>query len=145
MITDVPAVPVVPDFIAHVETRLRRELAAAVEDWGHCVTALSHWEDEHLLENPSAELLARHKHTTERLLRFGRFLALATEQAEFPDQPVAQAVAATQRCLQRLTSDALSKQPGVSYDQLMAAVHPRYVEFRRARRRPPTLAKRPIF
>ncbi len=100
MTADALAVPVVPDFIGHVETRLRRDLAAAVEDWSQCVTALTHWEDEHLLDNPTAELLARHKQTTERLLRFGRFLALATQQPDSPDQQVAEIVTATQRCLE---------------------------------------------
>jgi hypothetical protein len=99
MITEAPAVPVVPDFIAHLEARLGRELAAAVEDWSWCVTALAPWEDEHLLHEPTAEVLARHKQTIERLLQFGRALASATEQPEFADKPLAEVAAATQRCL----------------------------------------------
>lgn len=95
-----PAVPVAPDFIGHVETRLRRELAAAVEDWSYCVTALTHWEDEHLLENPAPELLTRHKHTLEQLLRFGQVLGRATDEPELPNQQLADIVAATRRCLQ---------------------------------------------
>ena len=41
--------------------------------------------------------------------------------------------------LQRLISDALAKQPGVNYDDFMQAIHPRYVEFRRSRRKPSPL------
>jgi hypothetical protein len=41
--------------------------------------------------------------------------------------------------VERLIVDALSKQPGVAQDQLLAAIHPRYIQFRRARRKPPTL------
>ena len=99
MIVDALNVPLVPDFIGHLERRLRRDLGAAVEDWSHCVTTLTHWEDDHLLDNPAPELLARHRQTVERLLRFGQFLALATEQPEFPDKQLAEVVAATQRCL----------------------------------------------
>ena len=39
----------------------------------------------------------------------------------------------------RLITDALNKQPGLSYEKFMAAIDPRYREFRRARRRPPTM------
>lgn len=92
-------VPLVPDFINHLELRLQRDLTAAVEDWSSCVTVLTHWEDEHLIENPTPQLRARHKQTTERLLRFGQFLALATEQPEFSHQQLAEIVAATLRCL----------------------------------------------
>ena len=41
--------------------------------------------------------------------------------------------------VERLIADALSKQPGISHDQLMAALHSRYVQFRRAHRKPSTL------
>lgn len=44
--------------------------------------------------------------------------------------------------VRRLISDALSRQPNVSYDQFMAALHPRYVEFRRARRKPTAMPPR---
>jgi hypothetical protein len=100
MITDAPVVPVGPDFIAHLESRLWREFSAAAEDWSHCVSALTTWEDEHLLDNPSAELLARHKHTIERLLRFGQLLARATAQPEASGETLAEIVAATQHSLE---------------------------------------------
>lgn len=41
--------------------------------------------------------------------------------------------------VRRLVTDALGRQPGVSYDQFMTALDMRYREFRRARRRPPTM------
>lgn len=44
--------------------------------------------------------------------------------------------------VQRLISDALIKHPGVSHDEFMSALHPRYMEFRRARRKPPALPPR---
>jgi hypothetical protein len=98
--SDALAIPLVPDFIGYVEMLLRRELTATVHDWSRCATLLSHWEDEHLLDNPQPELLGRHKDATERLLRFGRFLAIATEQPDFADHQLAQIVGSTQSCLQ---------------------------------------------
>jgi hypothetical protein len=100
MIAEIPAVPLVPDFIAHLELRLKREFGAAVEDWGRAVTALSYWEDEHLLdESPRPELLARHKQTVERLLRFGQFLAVSAGEPEFTNDLYAENIKATIRCL----------------------------------------------
>lgn len=39
----------------------------------------------------------------------------------------------------RLVADALHRMPGVSREDLMAALQPRYDEYKRTRRRPPTL------
>jgi hypothetical protein len=41
--------------------------------------------------------------------------------------------------LRRLVDDARSKQPGLTYGEFMLTIEPRYREFRRARRKPPTL------
>ena len=40
---------------------------------------------------------------------------------------------------QRLVDDALAKLPGLSHDQFMQAIEPRYRDFRRARRKPPAI------
>jgi hypothetical protein len=42
----------------------------------------------------------------------------------------------------RLVHDALGRQPGIGYDRFMVAIDARYREFRRARRRPPTMPPR---
>lgn len=39
----------------------------------------------------------------------------------------------------RLLSDAQHRMPGTSHEDLLAALQPRYVEFKRTRRQPPTL------
>lgn len=100
MTADSLTLPLAPDFVGHMEKRLMNEFAAAAEDWSECATALTRWEDEHLLENPGTELLQRHKATTERLLRFGKTLSLVVAQPDFPDQELAEMISATERMLQ---------------------------------------------
>src|SRR5437773_1118860 len=65
------SIPTVPDFVGMLETRIVRELAGLADEWGHCVSALTPWEDDHLLDNPTADLLASHKTTIENLWRLG--------------------------------------------------------------------------
>jgi hypothetical protein len=43
---------------------------------------------------------------------------------------------------ERLIADACSKQPELSREEFMDAIGPRYEQFRRARRKPPTLPPR---
>lgn len=99
MIAEALKVPLLPDYIGHLETHFVRDVAGVVEDWSRCINVLTEWEDEHLLDNPAAEKLAAHKQTIERLLRFGRLIALATEPPDFPDKEVAAIVSSTQSCL----------------------------------------------
>ena len=42
----------------------------------------------------------------------------------------------------RLVDEALALNPGLASRDLLEAIHPRYLEFRRARRRPATLPQR---
>ena len=85
-----------PDLVGHLEKRLLAEIALASEQWSGCVSALTQWEDDHLLGNPTPDLLDAHKATLQRLLAFGRFISLSTEQPDFPDRPTAEMVAAAQ-------------------------------------------------
>lgn len=89
-----------PDLVGNLEKRLLAEFALAAEEWSRCVPALTKWEDEHLLDHPSPELLEQHTTTVQRLLAFGRFLSLATEQPVFPDRATAEMVASTLVALQ---------------------------------------------
>lgn len=99
MIADVLKVPLVPDYIGRLEDRFIREFAHGVEDWSRCINMLTEWEDEHLLDHPAPETLAAHRQTIERLLRFGRLIALTTEAPDFPDKELAAIVSSTQCCL----------------------------------------------
>ena len=89
----------VPDVIGRLERRVYTEFAREAEEWSLYLNALSRWEDEHLLDNPTPELLAEHKKAIEHLLKLGRFFELVTELPDFPDFDTARMVAATQQTL----------------------------------------------
>ena len=91
---------VLPDFFESLEAHILHEFAEGVALWGKTVSALARWEDQHLLDNPSAETRAAHRRTVEKLIRFGRFLALTTEHANFPDAELKETVAATLQTLE---------------------------------------------
>src|SRR2546425_8323030 len=93
------AMEVMPDYFEQLEARILQEFAEGVAAWGRSVSALSRWEQEHLLDSPRPEALAAHQRTVERLIRFGRFLALTTEHADFPDAALKNNVAATLQTL----------------------------------------------
>jgi hypothetical protein len=98
MNTAMPA-EVLPDYFEKLEARILQEFSQGVAAWGQSVTALARWEDEHLLDNPTPDALSAHRRTVERLIQFGRFLALTTEHADFPDVVVQKNVAATLQTL----------------------------------------------
>ncbi len=90
---------VLPDYFEKLEAHILQEFAEGVAIWGQTVTALSRWEDEHLLDNPNEEVLAAHRRTVERLIHFGHFLARTTEHPDFPDTALKENVAATLQTL----------------------------------------------
>ena len=85
----------VPELISRLQRRLHAELANAIEEWSWFVSTLAQWEDDHLLDNPTPDLLADHQATVRRLLAFGRSLSLATENPDFTDHRTSESVAAT--------------------------------------------------
>jgi hypothetical protein len=85
----------VPELLSGLEKRLTAELIQEAHQWAYGPNALSRWEDEHLLENPTPELLAEHAKTAQQLLRFGRWLSVATSHPDFPDRETAAMVEAT--------------------------------------------------
>lgn len=99
MIADALAVPLVPDFMEYVESHFRREMDSVVQEWSRCARLLAEWENQHLLDNPAAELMAKHRQANERLLRFGEYLIVATEQPGIGTQQMRDIVRSTQRCL----------------------------------------------
>ena len=100
MTAETLTVPLATDCVGHLEKRLARELATEAEEWSECASALTLWEDEHLLDNPAEDLLARHQATVERLLQFGKLLSSVVAHPGFPDTQLAAMVLATQQMLQ---------------------------------------------
>jgi hypothetical protein len=90
---------VMPDYFEKLEAHILHEFAEGVSAWGASVTALAQWEDENLLEEPTAAVLAAHRSTVNKLIAFGRFLALTTEHPDFPDSALKENVAATLQTL----------------------------------------------
>ena len=93
-------IPTVPDFVGMLETRIVREMAGLADEWCRCVSALTPWEDDNLLDNPTADLLASHKTTIENLLRLGRFINRSTGQPDYPDRKTSEIVSAALELLE---------------------------------------------
>ena len=64
-----------------------------------------------------------------------RLLDALYEKLNCPDEEKVQRRAT----FERLLSDALARSPGTTRDQILDALQPRYREFLKARRKPPTL------
>jgi hypothetical protein len=88
------------------------------------VTALAKWEDEHLVENPSPNDLAEHRRTVDKLIRFGKFLALTTEHSDFPDLTLKQNVAATLKTLGDKIPLWHGRMPKAQVDAILKAAFP---------------------
>lgn len=93
------AIPTLPlpgatDFIGRLEKRILRDIHDGTEEWSDCVRALTQWERENLLDNPTEDLLQHHKLLTESLLHLGKLLRTTTASPEFPDKALAGTVAA---------------------------------------------------
>jgi hypothetical protein len=100
MTVETLTVSLATDCVGHLEKRLAKELATEAEEWSECASALTRWEDQHLLDRPDDDLLPRHKATVERLLQFGKLLSSVVDQPDFPDKGLAAMVSATQQMLQ---------------------------------------------
>jgi len=79
--------------------RAVRNFRTQVEDWYDECRALTEWEDENLVEDPTPERLAEHARLLDELERVGRWLAAATQSADFPDRSTAGLVVITLRRL----------------------------------------------
>jgi hypothetical protein len=101
MTTETPTAPVVEPCASfrRFADRAARHLKAQVEDWYDECRALADWEDENLVDDPTSDRLAEHARRLNELERVGRWLASATQSADFPDRPTAELVVLTLRCL----------------------------------------------
>jgi len=112
------------DFIETLEKRILCELWDSVLVWSESVRALAQWEDEHLLDNPSAELLAEHRRIVERQIALGKFISLATEHPDFPDKETRAQVAAAMSILQDKIPLWHSTMSTEEADKILAEVFP---------------------
>ena len=94
MTAGTPTTPVAapPSSPRRLATRAARHLKAQVEDWYDECRALTDWEDENLIDNATPERLAEHVRLLDELERVGRWLASATQSADFPDRATAELV-----------------------------------------------------
>ena len=112
------------DFIEALEKRILHELWDSVLVWSESVRALAQWEDERLLDNPSAEMLAQHRRIVERQIALGKFISLATEHPDFPDPQVREQVAATMSILQDKIPLWHSTMSATDAERILAEVFP---------------------
>src|SRR6266571_2280517 len=112
------------DFIETLEKRILRELWDSVLVWSESVRALAQWEDEHLLDNPSAEMLEEHRRIVERQIALGKFISLATEHPDFADKKAREQVAATMSILQDKMPLWHSPVNAQEADKILAEVFP---------------------
>ena len=90
---------VMPDYFEKLQARIWQEFSEGIATWGQSVTELSRWEQEHLVDAPSPEVLASHRRAVERLVRFGQFIVAAAQHPEFPVPALREDVAATLQTL----------------------------------------------
>src|SRR5205809_4766087 len=112
------------EFIETLEKRILRELWDSALVWSESVRALAQWEDEYLLDNPSAEVLDEHRRIIERQIALGKFIALATEHPDFPDKETREQVAATMSILQDKIPLWHSTMSAEEADKILAEVFP---------------------
>ena len=83
------------DAAGGLSQRFLRSFMAQVEDWYDVCRRLSLWEDRRLIDEPSTEDFSEHARILEELERTGRWVALVTQNEDFPDAATAELVAMT--------------------------------------------------
>ena len=83
------------DVAGGLSQRFLRSFKAQVEDWYDVCRRLTLWEERRLVDEPSVEDFNEHARILEELARTGRWLALVTQNADFPDVATAELVSMT--------------------------------------------------
>src|SRR6266699_6845062 len=112
------------DYMETLEKRILHELWDSVLVWSESVRVLAQWEDEHLLDNPSSEVLEEHRRIVERLIALGKFISLATEHRDFPNKEAREQVAATMSILQDKIPLWHSTMSAADAERILAEVFP---------------------
>jgi len=80
---------------AGLSQRFLRSFRAQVEDWYDVCLRLSLWEERRLTDGESREDFREHARILQELEKTGRWIALITQNADFPDPDTAQLVTMT--------------------------------------------------
>jgi hypothetical protein len=83
------------DVAGGLSQRFLRSFMAQVDDWGDVCRRLSLWEERRLVDEPTTEDFSEHARILDELERTGRWVALVTQNADFPDAAAAELVAMT--------------------------------------------------
>jgi hypothetical protein len=94
-----PSPPESFDVVGGLSQRFLRSLKAQVEDWYDVCRRLSFWEERRLVAEPTPEDFEEHLRILEELERTGRWVALVTQNSDFPDRGTAELVAMTMKDL----------------------------------------------
>ena len=90
-----PSPPEPLDLAGGLSQRFLRSFRAQVEDWYDVCRRLSLWEERRLVDEPTPEDFREHARILEELERTGRWVALVTQNSDFPDRATAELVAMT--------------------------------------------------
>jgi hypothetical protein len=90
-----PSPPEPLDLAGGLSQRFLRSFRAQVEDWYDVCRRLSLWEERRLVDEPTPEDFREHARILEELERTGRWVALVTQNSDFPDSATAELVAMT--------------------------------------------------
>ena len=90
-----PSAPEPLDVAGGLSQRFLRSFKAQVEDWYDVCRRLSLWEERRLVDEPTLEDFGEHGRILEELERTGRWVAVVTKNADFPDAATAELVAMT--------------------------------------------------
>ncbi len=90
-----PSPPEPLDLAGGLSQRFLRSFRAQVEDWYDVCRRLSLWEERRLVDEPTPEDFREHARVLEELERTGRWVALVTQNSDFPDHATAELVAMT--------------------------------------------------
>ena len=93
-VTDAPA-GAPPKFMENAFNGICEELAVVAMDWCATSRKVCQFQQNGLLNQPTAEHLAHHKQQLDMLIAFGELLTLATRSPAFPKPQVAAIIQAT--------------------------------------------------
>lgn len=78
--------------VGGLQHRLARQFQVQVADWLDTCRGLADWEDRYLVEARSAECLAEHLATVDKLARVGQWLAISVREVGSDPDPLGEEI-----------------------------------------------------